>query len=79
MTDTGGENADTRGFRYRKIGEASWTVWTEEGSFGTGAFSHVVTGLDPATDYEFQSSAHNWTGGIMGAPSRSRPQPYQNP
>ncbi len=66
ITDTGGENADRRGFRYRKVGASSWTNWTEAGSFGTGTFDHPVTGLDPATDYEFQAMAHNWTGQTYG-------------
>jgi hypothetical protein len=79
ITDTGGENADTRGFRYRKTGAGSWIDWTEAGTFGTGDFSHAVTGLDPATDYEFQAGARNWTGWTYGATLAFKTAPSPKP
>lgn len=67
ITWNGGENADTRGFRYRKAGASAWTEWTEAGSFGAGTFSRPVTGLEPLTDYEFEAMAHNSVGCRYGS------------
>jgi hypothetical protein len=79
MSDTGGENADTRGFRYRKTGAGSWTDWTETGTFGTGDFSHPITGLDPATDYDYQACAHNSIGLTYGDTVTFRTSPSPKP
>lgn len=67
ITATGGENADQRGFRYRKTGASTWTAWTQAGSFGTGAFSHAVTGLTPGTQYDFQAQGRNSAGTSYGS------------
>ena len=67
ITDTGGENCDQRGFRYRKTGSITWTDWAETGSFATGAYNHSVTSLSPGTAYEYQASAHNSAGWGYGS------------
>jgi hypothetical protein len=79
ITATGGANADARGFRYRKTGAGSWTEWTEAGSFDTGGFSHGITALDAATDYEFQACAHNWTGWTYGGTLTFKTAPSPKP
>ncbi|MBU1943507.1 MAG: hypothetical protein KKE36_07540, partial [Actinobacteria bacterium] len=66
ITSTGGENADQRGFRYRKDGTTNWTDWAQSGSYGTGTFLHPVTGLSPGTAYEYQAGGHNSAGWSYG-------------
>ena len=66
MTATGGQDADWRGFRWRKSGDSEWTTWKQSGQFGAGAFSHPVSGLSPGTSYEFQVQAHNVAGAASG-------------
>ena len=67
ITATGRENADQRGFRYRPTGAPTWTNWSQEGSFGTGDFSHSQLGLTPETSYDFQAMAHNSAGWSYGS------------
>jgi len=67
ITATGGENADQRGFRYRKTGTSTWTTWTQAGSYSTGAFSHAISSLTPGVGYDFQSWAHNSAGTSCGS------------
>jgi len=67
ITDTGGENCDQRGFRYRKTGLSTWTDWAETGSFATGTYNHSVTSLSSGTAYEYQASAHNSAGWGYGS------------
>ncbi|MEW6554169.1 MAG: hypothetical protein AB1384_07785 [Actinomycetota bacterium] len=63
ITDTGGENADQRGFRWRAQGESVWQEWNENaGPYGTGSYSHDLSGLDPGRTYEFYARAHNSAG-----------------
>lgn len=68
VTYIGGEECDQQGFAYRKLGESAWTNWSRSsGPYGTGGYSHTVTGLDPNTVYEFVARAHNsagWGGGL---------------
>ncbi len=59
---TGGGNCDQRGFSYRKKGDATWTEWSETGSFGAGNFNHPITGLAAGTTYDFKARAHNAEG-----------------
>jgi IPT/TIG domain len=67
ITYNGGEDADTRGFQYRPLG-GSWTTWTESsGPYGTGIYSHPITGLAPGTNYEFRATAHNSGGDGYGS------------
>ncbi|MEK7542974.1 MAG: sialidase family protein, partial [Patescibacteria group bacterium] len=50
ITDTGGANATTRGFKYGLTQTDTWTV-SESGSFGTGAYSLLIPSLDPSVTY----------------------------
>jgi hypothetical protein len=69
ITDTGGENADARGFQYRKKGTSTWTESTESGSFAADSFKRDVSGLSAGTVYEFMAIAHNSAGGANGSTS----------
>ena len=62
VTNTGGENADQRGFDWGTSSGNYSGSWTESGSFGTGSFSQEVTGLNPGTIYYFRAKAHNSSG-----------------
>ena len=63
ITDTGGENCDERGFDWDTDSGAPYAnSWTEGGSFGTGAFSHQVTGLPEGETIYFRAKAHNSAG-----------------
>ena len=67
LTATGAENAVERGFRFRKSGSTAYMNWSEAGSFGTGSFSHALTGLEPDTGYEYQAMALNSAGWAFGS------------
>lgn len=62
ITDHGGENCDYRGFEWGLSSGNYSANWTEGGSFGTGAFSHGITGLSDNTTYFYRSMAHNGAG-----------------
>jgi len=62
ITDTGGENADERGFEWGTESGSYPNSWTETGSFGVGSFSHEITGLQPKTTYYYRAKAHNSAG-----------------
>jgi hypothetical protein len=66
ITDVGAENADERGFDWGTSPGSYPNSWTETGSFGTGTFSHQITGLDPFTTYYFRAKAHNSAGWAYG-------------
>ncbi|MFA5559815.1 MAG: hypothetical protein WDA59_10285 [Methanofastidiosum sp.] len=62
ITDTGGENATERGFEYKQ-GAAGTIIKTyDTGSFGTGTFNKVITGLSPNTLYYVRAYAKNSAG-----------------
>jgi hypothetical protein len=65
ITYTGGENASERGFDWG-LTTSYGSSWTETGSFGTGAFSRVISGLDSNTTYYFRAKARNSTGWVYG-------------
>lgn len=68
ITDTGGENVDQRGFRWRRKDSGDpWTGTSYLGSFGTGTFSHTLSGLPSGITYEYQAYAHNSAGWAYGA------------
>ncbi len=80
ITDTGGDDCNLRGFRYRvKGGGDPWTDWAEVGTFGTGAFSHPVAGLDHATTYEYQALARNPESTSYGDPVEFTTAPLPEP
>ncbi|MBA7521251.1 hypothetical protein ES705_13356 [subsurface metagenome] len=63
ITDTGGENADERGFDYDYDSGAPYAHdWTETDSYGVAAFSHQVTGLTEGVTVYFRAKAHNSAG-----------------
>jgi len=66
ITDTGGENADERGFEWGTESGSYPNSWTETGNFGVGAFSHEITGLQPKTTYYYRAKAHNSAGWSYG-------------
>ena len=67
ITDTGGENATERGFDWGTTSGTYPNFWTETGSFGTGAFSHGITGLSPGVTYYFRAKAKNAVGWGYGS------------
>jgi len=68
ITDTGGENADERGFDWDTDSGAPYTNdWTEEGSFGTGSFNHGVSSLTKGELYYCRAKAHNSVGWGYGS------------
>lgn len=80
ITDTGGEDADERGFVWDTTsqsdpGDTSPTnssyssSWTETGTFGTGNFSNTETGLTEGTTYYYRAGAHNSAGWSYGSES----------
>ena len=66
ITDTGGEDADERGFDWGEEPDVYTEQWTEQGTYGTGAFNHQISGLDPNTQYYFRAKAHNDQGSSYG-------------
>lgn len=66
ITDTGGENYDERGFDWG-LTDSYGSSWTQEGSYGTGAFNHALSGLLPGTTYHFRAKAHNSAGWGYGS------------
>jgi hypothetical protein len=62
ITDTDGQDVDERGFDWGTSPGNYPNSWTETGSFGTGSFSHQITGLDPFTTYYFRAKAHTLWG-----------------
>jgi hypothetical protein len=71
ITSAGGENPSTRGFAWgtsptlQNSGVVATT--TESGSFGTGLFSKVISGLTVGTTYYFRAYAFNSVGTGFGA------------
>jgi hypothetical protein len=61
ITDTGGENNTIRGFEYG-LTTAYGTATSTTDSYGTGAYSFAVTGLDPSTTYHFRAFSTNSAG-----------------
>ena len=61
---TGGENCDKRGVCWNTGGNPTVAddKSEEAGSFGTGAFTRPMTGLDPGTHYYVRAYAHNSAG-----------------
>ena len=46
-----------RGFVWGKVSGIYTHSWSEEGSFGAGAFEHLIEGLDANTTYYFKARA----------------------
>ena len=61
ITNTGGKNVDQRGFEWG-LNTNYGNSWVESGSFGTGGFSHTISGLKAGTTYHFRAKAHNSAG-----------------
>ena len=63
ITATGGATPTVRGFEWGLIqGGPYGNSWTENGSFGTGAFSHEFTGLAENTLHYYRAKAYNSAG-----------------
>lgn len=62
ITDTGGENADERGFEWGTVSGVYPNSWTETNSYGVASFSHQITGLAESQTYYFRAKAHNSAG-----------------
>jgi flavin-binding protein dodecin len=62
ITATGGENNDQRGFDWGTSPGSYSNSWTESGSFGTGTFSHQITGLTEDVTIYFRAKSHNSGG-----------------
>ncbi|MDO8557494.1 MAG: LamG domain-containing protein [Candidatus Jorgensenbacteria bacterium] len=60
ITATNGANATTRGFKYGLTETDTWSI-SEDGSFGTGAFTGSLTGLSPGTTYYSRAFAMKGT------------------
>ena len=68
ITDTGGENADYRGFEWDiDTGAPYSSNWTEGGSFGTGTFNHGISSLTKGELYYYRAMAHNSGGWGYGS------------
>jgi len=67
ITDTGGENADERGFEWGTESGSYPNSWTETGSFGVESFDHEITSLQPKTTYYYRAKAHNSAGWGYGS------------
>ena len=77
LQKTGSSNADERGFVYGLNSQSdpgnvapedsgySFSV-SDTGSFGTGTFSEIVTGLQSESDYYVRCFVHNTTGYVYG-------------
>ncbi len=62
ITATGGENATERGFEYKQGATGTIIKTYDTGSFGTGTFNKVITGLSPNTLYYVRAYAKNSAG-----------------
>ena len=67
ITNTGGENAIERGFDWGTVSEVYPNSWTQNGSYGIGAFNRGIAGLAPSTTYYFRAKARNSAGWAYGA------------
>ena len=67
ITDTGGENADQRGFAIHDLTEGIVvSPILEDGSFSTGEYNLTVSGLTPGHLYQFAAYAKNSHGSDSG-------------
>lgn len=58
IANIGGEHCNRRGFKYGKSQADTWQKY-KTGSFGTGGFNLVITGLTPDTTYYIRAFARN--------------------
>lgn len=61
ITDTGGATCTVRGFKYKEVGGGEQDA-SDSGTFGTGAYSKALTGLDDTKKYYFRAYATNSEG-----------------
>lgn len=55
LDDMGGEIIAIVYFEYRQQGASTWQTTSQDSLTGTGPFSDTISGLTPATTYEFRS------------------------
>jgi hypothetical protein len=79
ITDTGHDNADTRGFEWgTSIGNYTWS-WNQTGDYGIGAFSHGITSLGSNQTYYYRAFAINDAGTGYGDEVTFNTTPYTVP
>ncbi|MBA7715757.1 hypothetical protein ES703_124815 [subsurface metagenome] len=62
ITATGNENPNLRGFEWGTASGNYTANWTAGGSFGTGVFTHGISGLSENTTYFWRAFAENSKG-----------------
>jgi hypothetical protein len=62
ITSTGGLTVTTRGFEWGYATGNYTESWNETGTYGTGAFNHTITGLDPEVQVFWRAFAVNGIG-----------------
>lgn len=67
ITATGGEDNDERGFEWGTTTGVYPNSWTEAGTFGTGSYTHALTGLTAEIEIFFRAKSHNSEGWGYGA------------
>ena len=78
ITNTGGEDNDSRGFDWG-TSESYGSSWTENGTYGTGTFTHGITGLLYNTVYHFRAKSHNSFGWSYGGDQTFQTPPIRRP
>jgi hypothetical protein len=62
ITSTGGLTVTTRGFEWGYATGNYTESWNETGTYGTGAFNHTISGLDPEVQVFWRAFAVNGIG-----------------
>jgi len=73
VTDIGGDNV-TRGFAWGLITSPFSDNWSE-GTYGTGAFNHPITGLSKGRKYVVHATANNTAGSDNGTDANFMTKP----
>lgn len=66
LTDMGNDDVVIASFRYREVGNIDWTYSPVTPLSAIGTYTQSITGLSPATNYEFTAMA---VSGVLGSPS----------
>jgi len=71
VSSFGGASSATVRFEYRATNASGWTATPEQSLSETGSFSESITGLEPATEYEFRVSVTASDGDTARSSSRT--------